>query len=201
MCVAIQLRPCEPHHHVCTSRHANAVVGLFLFPGCYLRVLEQFDEFMQTPLSSAVAQSRYGRHEYPVVAWRDVEVHFPHAASVSEAIDAFERRRRRFLASDAPIVVKLDSHDGLDEELLARFLATPFRRKIAIVGSRHRHLAGGGNVLVLDDENVPDGRVLECAIAVEDVLGCLAYFTPRLGSDAAQESPRGLQPQRVGGER
>lgn len=152
--------------------YATPFVGLFMHAPCYVRMLEALETYMCAPLRPATS-SAYGPGgalpAYPVGRWLDAEVHFLHAASVTSAIETFERRRARFLASPLPLLVKMDDRDGFTDELGARFLALPLERRLLFVGQRNARLAGDGVVVLADDDATPDGRVLELGAGVEDV--------------------------------
>ena len=175
--------------------YATPFLGLFMHAPCYLTMLEHLDEYLAAPLTAA-SSSRYGTVDYPVAKWLAAEVHFVHSASIEEAIATFERRRRRFLAPEAaqhPILVKLDDRDSFCDALAERFRALPFSAKVLVLSRRHRHLAStitsaapptlqgrpavqshphaqSCATLLLEDEETPDGRVLEFGVSVTDVL-------------------------------
>ena len=141
-------------------------IGCFMHTPCFLAMLEDWDTYMQAPLEPADGnRSKYSVGDgersaapsYPVARWLQAEVHFVHADNAVEAIAAFDRRRRRFLESTLPILVKLDDRDAFEDALAVRFLALKrFKRKLLVVGQRHRHLASNqpSGILVLDDECV-----------------------------------------------
>ena len=152
------------------------------------------------PLSSRYgAEIHYPVATWTASGLPSVEVHFLHARSIEVAIATFERRRRRFLSicdgiRDHPdMLFKLDDRDGLTDDLAARFLALPFNRKLLILSQRHKHwarhhLAVGSartsahasangttvlppaGVLLLEDAETPDGRVLEYGVGVAELL-------------------------------
>jgi uncharacterized protein (DUF1919 family) len=166
-------------------------VGIFMHVPCYIEMLEHLDEYMQTPLTPA-SSSRYGSFSYPVARWLNSEVHFVHANDAASAIDTFERRKLRFLSSDLPIFVKMDDRDQYTDALGERFLALPYRR-LLFVGQRNRTLALRSGVVLLDDDQAPDGRMLECAARLEDVLPLATHARDMHGVCDLDQTFRGAQ--------
>jgi len=121
-----------------TGREYNTpFVGLFLFPECYLRFLENFDHCMNADMQFT-HQSRYYTEpkHYPIgVIDGDIEIHFLHYKSEAEAREKWKRRVCRFqtsVAAGAEIYFKLCDCEGCSPEHLARFHALPFVHKLSI---------------------------------------------------------------------
>lgn len=111
-------------------------VGLFLYPECYLRLLENFDEYMAAGLEFGNS-SRYFNHSahYPVGYLRDIEIHFLHYASADEARAKWERRLARMNQARAAGVncyFKLCDSEGCTYEHLRRFHALPHPMKLSL---------------------------------------------------------------------
>lgn len=117
-------------------------VGLFIFPECYVQLLENFDLIIGSRLEF-VGQSKYMKIHpgYPVgLLCGSIEIHFLHYKSECEAFEKWSRRARRLQKSrevGEPLFVKFCDRDGCREEHIARFHATPFSNKISIGVRRH----------------------------------------------------------------
>jgi len=121
-----------------TGREYNTpFIGLFLFPECYVRFLENFEDCLTAEIKFK-RQSKYYMEpkSYPIgILDGDIEIHFLHYTSESEARDKWQRRVSRFkkaIADGAEIYFKLCDCEGCSPEQLARFHALPFQNKISI---------------------------------------------------------------------
>lgn len=73
-------------------------VGLFLFGPCYMKLLRDFDAYMQMELDFCKT-SKYEEAycDYPIGLLGDVEIHFQHYKDKEEAREKWLRRRDRML--------------------------------------------------------------------------------------------------------
>lgn len=111
-------------------------IGLFLYPECYLRLLENFDEYLESKLAFGTC-SRYFAHQahYPIGYLRDIEIHFLHYKSAEEACTKWERRLGRMQQARAGGVncyFKFCDRDGCTYEQMARFHALPHPLKLSL---------------------------------------------------------------------
>ncbi len=111
-------------------------IGLFLYPECYLRLLENLDDYLESKLQFS-NQSRYFAHQvhYPIGYLRDIEIHFLHYDSVEEAQAKWSRRLIRMQqarAKGASYCFKFCDRDGCTYEQLARFHALPYTVKLSL---------------------------------------------------------------------
>lgn len=103
-------------------------IGLFLYPSCYLQLLQGLDAYLAGSLQF-VSQSRYHQAPagYPVgLLGGDVEIHFLHYSSPAEALAKWSRRAvrlRQSLDDGATLLVKMDDRDGASADQLRRFHA------------------------------------------------------------------------------
>lgn len=101
-------------------------IGLFLYPDCYLRLLERLHFYLDAPLRF-MAQSRYHQRpvSYPVgLIGGDVEIHFFHYKNETEAREKWSRRLARLQVDrdrGATLLVKMDDRDHTSVEQLRRF--------------------------------------------------------------------------------
>jgi len=112
-------------------------VGLFLFPGCYIRLLEEFETCVKSNLRFA-DQSKYigGSVNYPIgFLCNEVEIHFLHYSSKEQASEKWKRRMvrlRKAMEADKPFFVKFCDRDGCTAEHIAKFHSLPFPNKLSI---------------------------------------------------------------------
>jgi len=116
-------------------------IGLFLYPDCYLRLLENWD---QINLQEIILgnQSRYieGQVAYPVgMLDHNIEIHFLHYHSLEEAESKWKRRaeRLRKFESKERLFVKFCDRDGATEAHFERFHQLPFPHKISMSAKKH----------------------------------------------------------------
>jgi uncharacterized protein (DUF1919 family) len=114
-------------------------IGLFLFPECYVRFLENFEQC----INSRIKFTKTSKHmkgctslAYPIgLINNDIEIHFLHYSSEREVLEKWGRRvdrLKRDLASNVPSFVKFCNRDGCTKEHLSRFHALPFENKLSI---------------------------------------------------------------------
>ena len=92
-------------------------VGLFLYPDCYLKLLRNFDRCVSSPIQYKTSSKYFeGRAEYPVgVVLDDIEVHFLHYKSESEAGVKWHRRMERMrqsIKNGERLLFKMCDRDG-----------------------------------------------------------------------------------------
>ena len=121
-----------------TGREYNTpFIGLFLFPDCYLRLLENFERTMALDLQFK-AQSKYypNKKHYPIgVLGDDIEIHFLHYASEEDARNKWRRRIERMQqarSAGAELYIKLCDAEGCGQAELARFHKLPFSHKLSL---------------------------------------------------------------------
>ena len=74
-------------------------VGLFFFGPCYMKLLRNFDAYMNMDLGF-IEKSRYPEalNDYPIGVLGDVEIHFQHYGNKEEAKQKWEKRKKRMMA-------------------------------------------------------------------------------------------------------
>lgn len=139
-----------------TGREYNTpFIGLFLFPDCYLRLLENFEDCIAQELQFKEQSKYYAQKKhYPIgVLGDDIEIHFLHYSSEAEARTKWSRRVERMQlarAAGAELYVKLCDAENCGQSELARFHALPFSHKLslgfqAFKHPRHLHIPFLGN--------------------------------------------------------
>src|SRR6187402_3435763 len=96
-------------------------IGLFLFPECYVKFLENFDASINGELTF-IEQSRYydSPKHYPIgrIA-QDIEIHFLHYKSNEEALNKWTRRVERLkkeIAEGTELFLKLCDAENCSQE-------------------------------------------------------------------------------------
>lgn len=121
-----------------TGREYNTpFIGLFLFPDCYLRLLENFDGLIAQPLRFKEQSKYYAQKKhYPIgVLGDDIEIHFLHYASDADARTKWDRRIERMQqarAAGTEVYIKLCDAENCGQGELARFHALPFSHKLSL---------------------------------------------------------------------
>jgi uncharacterized protein (DUF1919 family) len=112
-------------------------IGLFLYPACYLELLDGFSSLIELPLSFA-RTSKYAEAEvnraprtYPIgVIGEGIEIHFLHYSDEDEARLKWERRVERMLQPGTDLFFKMCDRDGATTQQIDRFLSLPFENKV-----------------------------------------------------------------------
>jgi len=101
--------------------------NLFLFAPCYLKFVRNLDYYLSLPLNFC-PKSRYRegekirdgyKHHYPIATLDDIEVHFMHYHSETEARDKWERRKQRLNKHN--LTLAMTDKDLCTPELLYEF--------------------------------------------------------------------------------
>ncbi|WP_414999195.1 DUF1919 domain-containing protein [Desulfovibrio sp.] len=112
-------------------------VGLFLFPECYIKFLENFENCINLTVTFT-DNSRYIQTTpgYPIgILPNGIEIHFMHYKTRQEALDKWNRRMQRLKESmerNTPIFIKFCDRDGCEYSHLQRFHKLNFKNKISI---------------------------------------------------------------------
>ncbi|MET6990160.1 DUF1919 domain-containing protein [Sediminicola arcticus] len=143
-------------------------VGLFIYTPCYIKILKNFDYYMNIELKF-IEESRYSKYptNYPIGVLDDVEIHFKHYADKDEAWDKWSRRKERMFENKDidNYYFSICSWRGLSNEHLNEFYALPFKHKLSfgrndfLEGKEERHIK------LYTDKNattttVPNGKKL-----------------------------------------
>ena len=99
-------------------------INLYMTPDDFLTALENFDEFINTP----IVESDDNRWNYPVgIGAFDTKIHFMHYKTFEDAIEAWERRKKRIDKNNMCVIL---SNWGGCVAQLARFERLPFVSKV-----------------------------------------------------------------------
>ncbi len=112
-------------------------IGLYLMAPCYIKLLQNFEKYMQLDLNF-IEKSKYeevnsykvNKH-FPTAKLGDVEIQFLHYKSNEEAQDKWTRRKERMNLDR--LFFKFDGQKDLaDLTLMKEFDQLPFKNKICI---------------------------------------------------------------------
>jgi uncharacterized protein (DUF1919 family) len=143
-------------------------VGLFLYPDCYIKLLNDFENNLLTPLTF-IEKSKYSQEKlnYPIGTINDIEIHFMHYKSEEEAIGKWQRRVQRLLGDltrGVPMVVKFCDRDKPSENTVQQYLALPFEHKIFINSQQaqpfQKQVLATKQCLSHEQYNLVDGKML-----------------------------------------
>ncbi|MFD0797007.1 DUF1919 domain-containing protein [Maribacter chungangensis] len=109
-------------------------VGLFLFGPCYMKLLANFDDYMQMDMDFlSVSKYPESKNNYPIGLLNDVEIHFQHYETEAEALEKWNRRRDRMLENrnkDNYFFMVCDRR-RINTEDLTKFHELPFKNKVS----------------------------------------------------------------------
>lgn len=116
--------------------YQSPFVGLFLFPNCYIRLLENFDYLVSQDLifiepSESIyftKLKKWGTAWYPIWLLGSVELHFLHYNSKKDAFEKWNRRKKRINYNN--LLVKFSEGEEDLPELVKRFEKLSFVNKV-----------------------------------------------------------------------
>ena len=136
-------------------------VGLFIYGPDYIKLLQNFDLYMNSKLTFA-DKSKWldSAVSYPVGTLQDVEIHFLHYKNAEEALSKWNRRTNRMLKTtdkDKYYYKICDRDSGNKNDNLVKFHELPFKNKISFGINGLNNIS---HIQVRENENnqtVPDG--------------------------------------------
>ncbi|MEJ1223443.1 DUF1919 domain-containing protein [Sediminicola sp. 1XM1-17] len=143
-------------------------VGLFIYTPCYIKILKDFDHYMNLELGF-VEKSKYSEYptNYPIGVLDDVEIHFKHYEDEKEAREKWVRRRdRMFENKDMDnYFFSICSWRGLTTEDLREFYKLPFKNKLSFDGKEILQRDEDRHITLYKDKNngstnAPNGKKL-----------------------------------------
>ena len=125
-----------PVYKLLGREYNTPFVGLFLHPECYLTLLYQFEYFLSMPIKFVPTSKHDGLpRDYPIGRLGEVEIHFMHYRTETDAEIKWERRVQRLIQArlgGAPLFIKFCSLIPCSTVDLERFHALPFGHKLSI---------------------------------------------------------------------
>lgn len=93
-------------------------VGLFVYSPDYLKLLENLEYYLNLDLKFT-NESKYGKFTYPIGMLEDIEIHFLHYSSESDAYEKWTKRKKRINFNN--LFVKMNDADLCTDELMYKF--------------------------------------------------------------------------------
>lgn len=115
-------------YHWLGLKFRSPFINLFLTPEDFIKALENFDEFINTPLKEVKNSGEdylVGEGAY------DIKVYFMHYKNFEEAVQKWNERKTRINKNNMGIILSNYSVEG--SELLKRFDLLPYKHKIVFV--------------------------------------------------------------------
>lgn len=117
-------------------------INLFFYAPDFIRFVKHLDHYLAQPLRFA-PRSRFTETDaifaehgtYPVGRLDDIEIHFMHYVSESEAEEKWNRRKARINRDN--LVIAFTDKDLCTPELLREFDALPYERKYVLTAQSH----------------------------------------------------------------
>lgn len=163
-------------------KYNTPTVGMGFVDDDYIKFLERLDYYLSlTPefISPETAKDyelrrklRGGEIDYPVARLDDITLWFTHYHSMEEALDKWEKRKKRINRNR--LLIKWSQRYNQDPKLLQRFLALPYKNKIVFVEPASR--VDNNQVIVvpeLTELNVKGGDETEYTLQRIDVYALL----------------------------
>lgn len=127
--------------------YQTPTVGLFFYAPCFLVLLSDLKKFINSPLEF-ISESSYEdanrfimeNHWYPIGILNDkIEIHFLHYRSEKEALEKWERRKKRVNWDN--LFVSCTDRDGMTADLMKTFDSLPFENKILFTSKRYPNIS------------------------------------------------------------
>lgn len=121
-------------------------VGLFLYAPCYIRLLEDLQEYLFSPINfintsryDSADKTRNTGHNYPIGLLNgDVEIHFKHYKNPLEAEQKWNRRVKKINWNN--IFVSFSDRDYCNEKLLKKFDQLNYPYKVCFTATKYSDL-------------------------------------------------------------
>lgn len=137
-------------------------VGTGIYADCYLRLLSNFDYYLQQNLKF-VNKSKYPDRElnYPLGLLDDIEIHFRHYKSEDEARTKWERRTKRMLEETDKnnYFFKICTAWSANENHIKKFHELPLRNKISFSIDSIKSLKPNQHIQVVERHEVDKTKV------------------------------------------
>lgn len=115
--------------------HRSPFVNLFMSNDDFIMALENFEKFIATEIH----QDMNASVQYPVgVGYNGIKIYFMHYSSFEEAMNAWNRRKRRIDRNNMGIM--MCNWNG-EKDVLTRFDRLPFNCKVVFVDEPHPEVA------------------------------------------------------------
>jgi len=143
-------------------------VGLFIYGPCYLKLLSNFNQYMNEKLIF-ISESKYPDRKvtYPIGLLNDIEIHFTHYKSKEEATIKWEKRTKRMLEEKNldNYYFEICDRERVCKEQFEEFHNLPYKNKISFSFKHIPSLKNKNHFKIhVSDKNknqcVPNGKKL-----------------------------------------
>ena len=126
--------------------YTTPTVGLFFHGPCYMKFLQRLDyylsldlKFIEESVYSIANEKRNTEvNYYPIALLDDIEIHFLHYHSVTEAIEKWNRRKERINYDN--LFVEFGENEMVDFDLMQQFDKLPFKNKVLLSSKNFKEL-------------------------------------------------------------
>ncbi|MCW9047716.1 MAG: DUF1919 domain-containing protein [Gammaproteobacteria bacterium] len=137
-------------------------IGVFLYAPCYMKLLSNFDYYMEKKLEF-VDVTKYPDlpKTYPVGLLEDIEIHFPHYATEEDAEKKWNRRACRMLQerNKDNYFFKFSDGAGATAEDFEKFHKLPFKNKLSFSVKAYESLKGDNHIKLYESYDNKNKRV------------------------------------------
>lgn len=120
-------------------QYMTPTVGLYFYAEDYLKFLQRIDYYLSLDFEKiTIEQSKYreklyakGQINVPIGKLDDIEVIFLHYDTFENAVDCWNRRKKRICADN--LYVKMSEMNDCTPEIIKQFDALPYRHKFILV--------------------------------------------------------------------
>lgn len=142
-------------------QYNTCFVGLFLHSPCYIKLLENFNYYMNSELKQ-IQKSKYFKKKvkYPIATLKDdIEIHFMHYKSFQEACEKWKRRKERMFPIE-DCIIKMDDREYYTKEIGQKFLNLKYEHKFLFL-SQSNYIKHKNTICTNYTEICPDGKKLD----------------------------------------
>ena len=125
--------------------YTSPTVNLFFYAPCYLKFVKNLEHYLSVPLEFKSRSSykegdkvRANNGQYPLGRLDDIEIHFMHYSSKSDAYEKWNRRKQRINFDN--LILTFTDKDLCTPELLREFDDLPFDNKIVLTANSWPHI-------------------------------------------------------------
>ncbi|MEZ8688512.1 DUF1919 domain-containing protein [Vibrio lentus] len=135
---------------------SSPTINLFFYAPCFIKFCETIDHYLELDLIECY-KSKYDQAiigKYPVGLLGDIEIHFLHYSSFSDAKISWNARKERVNREN--IVFMMTDRDGFDLSIGKRFDALPGRNNVLFSAKKYPDLSSslfcsGESKIISDD--------------------------------------------------
>ncbi len=115
-------------------RFNSPFVNLWIKPSDYLKLLQNFDKYMQADIIEITEEGI----NYPIGRLIDINIYFQHYASFQEAVDKWKERRKRIDLDN--LFILFTDRDGCTIDDLIVFDSLPFKNKVVFTNKKYSQI-------------------------------------------------------------